>query len=52
MAKEKITPAQKAVPGGGGLTDGGHSTITTPSSNTEGRYWGGKDPKGSIMGKK
>lgn len=41
MAKEKLTPAVKPMPSSGGVKDGGHSTLTTPKKDTNGRYWGG-----------
>lgn len=49
MAQEKVTPPVKSVPSSGGVKDGGHSTLTTPKKDTNGRYWGGKEEKGKIM---
>lgn len=49
MAQEKLTPAQKPVPGSPSLKDGGHSILTTPKKDTGGRYWAGQEQKGKIM---
>jgi len=48
---EKVTPVSKPVPRVNGLNDGGNSILTTPKKDTNGRYWGSKESKGSIMKK-
>ena len=48
MAKEKITPNNKAVPSSGGVKEG-NTHLTTPKQATEGECPWGKESKDKIL---
>ena len=52
MAKEKITPAVRNVPGSGGVKDSPmNGTLSTPKINVQTVAWNKSEPKGKIFGK-
>lgn len=48
MSKEKITPETRAVPSSGGVKEG-HTHLTTPKQETEGKAPWGKEAKEKIL---